>query len=66
MATGDPHNFGYGICWCGMDHWQDDQTRSYQAGYDDGLKARHLHSVAQCDECRKLVDQHTSAVLDRV
>lgn len=37
MSTGDPH--GYGMCWCGLNHSQQD----WQAGYEAGRRSQCSH-----------------------
>jgi hypothetical protein len=32
MATGDPHNFGYGGCWCGINHFDATWYDAFTAG----------------------------------
>ena len=41
MSTGDPH--GYGMCWCGLNHSQQDWQQDWQAGYEAGRRSQCSH-----------------------
>lgn len=51
MPTGDPHNFGFGTCWCGVDH----AALNYRWAFENGQRSGILPTQVIAD--RKLLEK---------